>query len=83
MLLIEVLLEGKRSGLTSREYTLMDILGAIFGLGVVILGPGGLVGNLTGTPVMGLPNVVKGRVLVLLLATLLHELFCEKSRAAR
>lgn len=77
MLLLEVFMEGKRTGLQSREYTLMDIIGAIIGLGVVVLGLGGLIGNLTGSPVLGLPNAVKGLVLVLLPALLLHELFSQ------
>lgn len=77
MLLLKVFMEGKRKGLRSREYTLMDIIGAIIGLGVVVLGLGGLIGNFTGSPVMGLPNAVKGLVLVMLPALLLHELFSQ------
>lgn len=75
MLLLEVFMEGTRTGLQSREYTLMDIIGAIIGLGVIVLGLGGLVGNLTGYPIMGLPSWAKGLVLVMLPALLLHELF--------
>lgn len=53
----------------------MNTLGAVIGFGVVILGLGGLVSNLAGTPVMGLPNWAKGFVLMLLPALLLPELF--------
>lgn len=73
--LLEVFMEGTRTGLRNRDYTSMNTLGAVIGFGVVILGLGGLVGNLAGTPVMGLPNWAKGFVLMLLPALLLHELF--------
>ncbi|WP_336346003.1 hypothetical protein [Halalkalicoccus ordinarius] len=53
----------------------MGDFGAVSGFGVVILELGGLVGNLSGTPVMSLPSWAKGFVLMLLPALLLHELF--------
>lgn len=77
ILLLEIFVEGSRTGMKKREWSATDLLGAIVALGTLILGLGGLIGELVAMPFIALPNWLQGLVIMLLPLLLLWELLTE------
>mgnify|MGYP006274828299 CR=1 FL=1 len=79
---LEIFFEGKRKGIPlihdrTGDLTVMDLVGAVLGLGLLVTGVTSLAGALVGTAVIGMPPSLQG-VSILLGAVLLgQEIFKE------
>lgn len=74
---LEIFFEGERKGIPgihdrTGDFTVMDMFGAILGLGLIVTGLTSLVGAILGTPVIGMPPSLQG-VSILLGAVLLGQ----------
>lgn len=77
VLLLETFFEGARQGITERDFTAMDIVGSVVGVGLLITGVSGLAGAVLQTPVIGMPPVFQGVSILLGAGLVAQEIFSE------
>ena len=77
---LEIFFEGKRKGIPpihdrTGELTVMDLVGAVLGLGLLVTGVTSFAGALVGTPVIGMPASLQGISILLGAVLLAQEIF--------